>query len=1079
MSISTNQAIVNFNDGNKLYKVKLYKEALEQYQKAIKNDPTFYNAHFCVAKTLIRLKKYNDGLNHFTKFENLIPDENKADYLLALANFLTEGKQPELALKLVESKKTTFKDSQILNYVSILLSNEKAISAIHNILQINSTSIVATEYKQLLDNDTFSSTVIHEFSKDNIIPRFHFSQKKIAQLHKVGIQNKELKKKIEGIVELLELIQSKENIDFNSKLNDVEEELLQAQHIIFQHGHYLLNAKNISASKKVLSILELSKYEVNKIKELNDKIKAFEKKKTNSLIKKSSVIAGVFLIFVLAIYLGYSAYQKSRDYDKALQSNSINGYTYYLNKYGNDEKIDALREQKIYQKAISTNSAKDFNQLSRLYPNSKFLHKVKITIDGDLNGINCFGIGNENLIIDRPGPEFEIKVPKGAKIGYRINKNGKIPISKYLTVLESQEINEISNNSKELILSEEFLTNAKGWNLFQETKNVYGKTKQKGVKVKNGELQIFHEYRENKFVLSTIYLSNLTKKINFEIETSVTRNNIDNGTFLLFGATKRAFNYVGFNLNGKYLFGYNNWDDSKDSWVKISNGWQRSIAIKTGKYSNNILKVTKINNEISFTVNNQFIGIMPVKRWYGNRIGFGINDRTSSKIKSLKVYHLKNRIGTDFVKDQNYYCLVDELNVRSAGSKKGEIITTIKLAEPVKYLGERGDKKINATFKDIFSPDYYYKVELTNGTIGWVHGGALCGVNAVKIKDERDSINDAIQSDSITLNTIVETNDTLQTTNKLNKIDNIDSYIEIKEQHKKDSQIEDTVLRTESNFNKNNKLNKSSLVSKEDDIPFDFVEKSPLLGNCKGKSNKAIKNCFRQNLTKYLRENANIEKYKSLGLSDGMKEIKYKFIISKTGSPINIKVWADHPIIENDIDSLLAHISDLKPGEHNGNSIGVSYNSVFNIRIGEKPKKIEPIEEPDPKSIVIPSNLTFHMVDRAPVFPGCEGNADASMFSCSTRKISNYILENINYNRLSVVKDQTYSAKVNVAFKVTNTGTIKNSVVNCSSDIEKSIKESIIQEVQRVIKSIPTMQPALYSGVNVETNFDVVINIKF
>lgn len=43
----------------------------------------------------------------------------------------------------------------------------------------------------------------------------------------------------------------------------------------------------------------------------------------------------------------------------------------------------------------------------------------------------------------------------------------------------------------------------------------------------------------------------------------------------------------------------------------------------------------------------------------------------------------------------------------------------------MKYLGNVGKKKINATFKGVFSPDHYYKVELVDGTIGWVHGGAL------------------------------------------------------------------------------------------------------------------------------------------------------------------------------------------------------------------------------------------------------------------------------------------------------------------------------------------------------------------
>lgn len=270
-----------------------------------------------------------------------------------------------------------------------------------------------------------------------------------------------------------------------------------------------------------------------------------------------------------------------------------------------------------------------------------------------------------------------------------------------------------------------FSSNSNGWETFREYKNVYGKAKNKGVSVNNGELQIFHEYQENKFVLSTIYLSKLTKSIDFEIEASINRNEIDNGTFLLFGATKRAFNYIGFNNRGNYLYGYNNWDNSNDNWVKLSNGWQYNQAIKRGKYDNNILKIVKKNNEITYYINEQYLGSMPLNRWYSNRIGFGINDRTKATINYLKVSQLRNYISTEFKKNNIYFCWVDELNVRANGTRTGEIVTTIKKGEPVKYLGETGKKKINATFKEIFSSDYYYKVELVDGTVGWVHGGTL------------------------------------------------------------------------------------------------------------------------------------------------------------------------------------------------------------------------------------------------------------------------------------------------------------------------------------------------------------------
>ena len=123
---------------------------------------------------------------------------------------------------------------------------------------------------------------------------------------------------------------------------------------------------------------------------------------------------------------------------------------------------------------------------------------------------------------------------------------------------------------------------------------------------------------------------------------------------------------------------------------------------------------------------------VPLKKWYGRRFGFGINDNTNSSIRNLEISILNRPPKTIFESDHVYFCWVQELNVRDDGSTKGEILTTISEGDPVKFLGEIGKKEVNATFREIYSPDYYYKVELLDGTIGWVHGGAIRGLKTQK-----------------------------------------------------------------------------------------------------------------------------------------------------------------------------------------------------------------------------------------------------------------------------------------------------------------------------------------------------------
>lgn len=160
MSAIKNQAITHFNDGNKLYKINLFKEALEQYQKAIENDPTFYDAHFCIAKTELRLKEFNAGINHFSKYVHLIPKGKQGAYILALSNILIEENKPLEALKLTESIDVQFTEEQTFKYLPLLLANGKTKEAIHKVLNLKDKSKISIGYSKVLEDQTIPEKII-------------------------------------------------------------------------------------------------------------------------------------------------------------------------------------------------------------------------------------------------------------------------------------------------------------------------------------------------------------------------------------------------------------------------------------------------------------------------------------------------------------------------------------------------------------------------------------------------------------------------------------------------------------------------------------------------------------------------------------------------------------------------------------------------------------------------------------------------------------------------------------------------------------------------------------------------------
>jgi tetratricopeptide (TPR) repeat protein len=734
MSSPKNEAIGHFNDGNKLYKVQLYDEALLQYEKAISIAPTLHDAHFCVAKTRLRIKKFKSGIAHFNKYIHLIPFEKQDAYIIALANILLEEKKPMEALNLMNNLDKPETEEETFNYVPFLIANNRTTEAIHKILNLNDKDKISTGYKNLIENKKLSEENRNKLKNENIIPHYFNSLKTSILLKSSGILHKEFAPSIEELQSQLEKIKSNEKSNYTLELQKVDEIIEKVQTSIASYVETVLKSNNFLLAKKQINILEQTKYNTELTASFRQKLRKLEKTRNDKSLKKIAVLVISFIIVFTIGFFGYQAYEKSEARAYTVASNSVSAYTSYLNTYGHDAEINKFRETKLYKTAIKSNTTLDFNNLISLYPSSEYLKSISINILGSKShSLKYYGLGNKShdkRINNNTKNQFE--VPEGAKVGYIINAAGMIPIERTFIVGGDLQIEESLTPAKELILNEEFNSNTNGWSTFSSSKVVYGIPRYKNAAVVNGELRLINELNDKQFSISLMNFTKLTEKQNFEIEASITMNKINSGIFLLFGATTGAFNYVGFNGNRRYLYGYNDWSNKNTNWIKLSNGWITNRNINRGNYTTNIIKIVKENDKVSMSINNSFLGSMPNRAWYGKKIGFGINDKTSGKINYLKIYKKKNRVPVSFKEGNTYFSCVSLLNVRSEPILNSEIITTIKLAEPVKLLKEESGRVFNATFNGIPSPEKYYRVELLDGTVGWVHGGALKDVPSKK-----------------------------------------------------------------------------------------------------------------------------------------------------------------------------------------------------------------------------------------------------------------------------------------------------------------------------------------------------------
>lgn len=75
--------------------------------------------------------------------------------------------------------------------------------------------------------------------------------------------------------------------------------------------------------------------------------------------------------------------------------------------------------------------------------------------------------------------------------------------------------------------------------------------------------------------------------------------------------------------------------------------------------------------------------------------------------------------------EEVYYVWVDNLRARKKPGLEGEIIRELRTGEKLIYLQEKSTQKEIIQLRGKPYEDYWLKVKLPGGEIGWVFGGAL------------------------------------------------------------------------------------------------------------------------------------------------------------------------------------------------------------------------------------------------------------------------------------------------------------------------------------------------------------------
>ncbi len=115
-------------------------------------------------------------------------------------------------------------------------------------------------------------------------------------------------------------------------------------------------------------------------------------------------------------------------------------------------------------------------------------------------------------------------------------------------------------------------------------------------------------------------------------------------------------------------------------------------------------------------------------------------------------------------------------------------------------------------------------------------------------------------------------------------------------------------------------------------------------------------------------------------------------------------------------------------------------------------------------------NIPFGVINKAPVYPGCEKLSNDKAKACFSQKLSQFISKEFD---ASIAKNHglTGSQKIYVQFKIDNTGQV--------TDIKADTDSAILQaEAERVAAKLPRMTPGEQDGKKVSVIYNLPININ-
>ncbi len=118
-----------------------------------------------------------------------------------------------------------------------------------------------------------------------------------------------------------------------------------------------------------------------------------------------------------------------------------------------------------------------------------------------------------------------------------------------------------------------------------------------------------------------------------------------------------------------------------------------------------------------------------------------------------------------------------------------------------------------------------------------------------------------------------------------------------------------------------------------EDVPYDFVEQTPIFKGCEGLSKEENKSCFEKKMNKFVQKNFDSGLASELGLRSGIHKIFTQFIIDQNGDVVDIRIRAPHPKLKSETLETIQKLPKFTPGKQNNNFVKVKYTLPITFRV--------------------------------------------------------------------------------------------------------------------------------------------------